>query len=339
MEVDQSETKEASPKCDIIVQECDVDDFITGILHEICDRVAEDESTIENNVINLLRNRRDRKEFHRKTFVFDDSSFSDNEDNLDENCNLTLKSKSAEIISTSHPFDEEEEICYHEEEEEEERSVLDTVNVHLVVPKLMTSKSTDAIRQHFNVTPKREKKRSFSSFFRKKDKHKDSKDNKMEHETYDDFDPFENLSPSPTKSLLKSRRYSSVSDITKSSTLQRTPSFVKRKLASLQSETKTLIRSLSFRDLSKKKEKDKLAEIKNVQWKSSLQRLVENDTHVSYKDLSFVNYDELNTLSYDNVPKKEVSIHRTQSMVEKVSAFIEYGNFYLFLNMLFLQQH
>lgn len=322
MEVDQSETKEPLPKCDITVQECDVDDFITGILHEICDRVAEDESTIENNVINLLRSQRDRKEFHRKTFVFDDSSFSDNEDNLDENCNLTLKSKSAEIISTSHPFDEEEENCYHEEEEEEEEnSPVETVNNNLVVPKLMTSRSSDSIRQHLNVTPRREKKLSFSSFFKKKDKHKDQKDNKMEHETYDDFDPLQNLSSSPSRSLLKSRRYSSVSDITKSSTLQRTPSFVKRKLASLQSDTKTLIRSLSFRDLSKKKEKEKLAEMKNVQWKSSLQRLVENDTHVSYKDLSFVNYDELNTLSYTSVPKKEVSIHRTQSMVEKVNVY------------------
>lgn len=322
MELDQSEAKAPSTKCDITVEECDVDDFITGILHEICDSVAEDENNIiENNVINLLKSHKNRKDFHRKTFVFDDSSFSDNEDNnLDENCNLTLKSKSAEIISTSQLFDEEEENCYYEEEEEEkeENGLVETVNNHLIVPKLMTSKSSDSIRQQLNVTPRREKKRSFSSFFRKKDKHKEQMDNKMEHETYDDFDPFANLSSSPSKSLLKSRRYSSVSDITKSSTLQRTPSFVKRKLASLQSETKTLIRSLSFRDLSKKKEKEKLAEMKTIQWKSSLQRLVENDTHVSYKDLSFVNYDELNTLSYISTPKKENSIHRTQSMVEKV---------------------
>lgn len=321
MEPDQSETKEPSLKCDIKVEVCDVDDFVAGIINEICDRIVEDDHTLENNVINLLRDQKDRKEFHRKTFVFDDSSFSDDEDNLDENCNLTLKSKSAEIISTSHPFDEEEENCYHEEEEEEEdNGVVSAVNRHLVVPKLMTSKSSDSIRNHLNVTPKREKKLSFSSFFRKKDKHKEHKDNnnKMEQETYDDFDPFEKLSSSPSKSLLKSRRYSSVSDITKSTTLQRTPSFVKRKLASLQSETKTLIRSLSFRDLSKKKDKEKLAEMKNIEWKSSLQRLVENDTHVSYKDLSFVNYDELNTLSYVSAPKKQVSIHRTQSMVEKV---------------------
>lgn len=313
MEPDQSETKEPSPKCDISE---DVDDFVAGILNEICDRIVDDKETLEHNVFNFLRSQKDRKDFHRKTFVFDDSSFSDDEDNLDENCNLTLKSKSAEIISTSHPFDEEEENCYNEEEEE--NGVVEAVNNHLVVPKIMTSRSSESIRNQLNVTPKREKKLSFGSFFRKKDKHKDK--TKMEQETYDDFDPFENLSSSPSKSLLKSRRYSSVSDITKSSTLQRTPSFVKRKLQSLQSETKTLIRSLSFRDLSKKKEKEKLAEMKNIEWKSSLQRLVENDTHVSYKDLSFVNYDELNTLSYVSAPKKkkEVNIHRTQSMVEKV---------------------
>lgn len=317
MELYQSETKESLPICNISVNECEVDEFVTGILYEICDRVIVNEQTTENNALNLLRNERNRKEFNRNTFVFDDSSFSDDDENLDENCNLTLKSKSAEIISTSHPFDEEEENCY--DEEGEENTVVETVNNHLMVPKLMTSKSSDSIGNHLNVTPKREKKRSFSSFFRKKEKHKDSRDNKMEQETYDNFDPFENLSSSPSKSLLKSRRYSSVSDISKSSTLQRTPSFVKRKLASLQSETKMLIRSLSFRDLSKKKEKEKLAEMKNIEWKSSLQRLVENDTHVSYKDLSFVNYDELNTLSYASVPKKEASIHRTQSMVEKVS--------------------
>lgn len=317
MEPDQSVTKAATPKCDISVEECDdVNGFVVGILNDICDRITgEDELEVQNNAINLLKNERDRKEFNRKTFVFDDSSFSDDEDNLDENCNLTLKSKSAEIISTNQ-FDEEDEYGY----EEGENGVVDAVN-HLVVPKLVTSKSSDSIRNNLNVTPKhKEKKLSFGSFFRKKGKHKEHKDKtKMEQETYDDFDPFENLSTSPSRSLLKSRRYSSVSDISKASppSLQRTPSFVKRKLASLQSETKTLIRSLSFRDLSKKKEKEKLAEMKNHEWKSSLQRLVENDTHVSYKDLSFVNYDELNTLSYVSAPKGG-SIHRTQSMVEKV---------------------
>lgn len=383
------ETEAANVKCDTSVGETaasdveceDTSTFVLGILRDMCDKISGVNKDILTtsmescrNTINLLNNyddEQEQKNIYRKTFVFDDSTASDDDlcgedergglwlsgrnishivnDDYDENYNKRISgdlnglkankyevkaiSKSAETISTSQNItddriSEEDDNPFNFESNVTHERLVDAVN-HLVKSHSDTmelSKSTDTISTK-NKTPKHEKKLSFSSFFRKKDKSKESKPKqksktKIEHEAYDDFDPLENLSSTPPKSLLKGRRYSSALDISeKSASLPRTPSFVKRKLASLQSETKTLFRSMSFRDISKKKEKEKLADMKTVQWKSSLQRLVENDTFVSYTDFSFVNYDQLNTVTYASTSKTDTNIHRTQSMVEKVSCF------------------
>lgn len=110
----------------------------------------------------------------------------------------------------------------------------------------------------------------------------------------------------------------------KSSTLHRTSSFLK-KIANLGEESKNLLkRSMSVRDLSKKRHqsREKLSEEKQLEWKQSLQSLVENDISVSYNDLSFVDYDVMNSINYDNNflrPENGGHIGRTQSMFERVS--------------------
>lgn len=292
--------------------EVNVPVLVMDILNELLDNVIDsnDDSGITNE------SSRSTKEYYRRTFVFDDSNLDDKDSNEDYDY-ITISQESLDENDNKN-------IC---------TTPVIAVN-NLVINKYEIkplSKSSETISLNNEERPKRVKKFSLSSMFRKKEKpNKDEKhtNNKsktaIEHEDYDNFDPFQNFSSIPSKSLLKSKKFSSAFDITEKATtgLLRTPS-LKKKLANLHTETKTLFRSMSFRDISKKKEKQKLAEQKTIEWKSSLQRLVENDTGISYNDFSFVNYDQLNTVTYStSTPdKKQANVHRTQSMVEKVSFY------------------
>lgn len=179
----------------------------------------------------------------------------------------------------------------------------------------------------------REKKKKLSfTFFKKKEKPK-TKDYKYE----EDSETHDNLPQLPvfrSNTLGKSKKYSSALELhqTVPMTLHRTPSFIKKLVNISEDSSRFLKRSLSFRELNKKKPKvpfrETLKEKKNQEWKQSLQSLVENDTSVSYNDLSFINYDALNSINY----REEVHlkpgcgdsrggyIGRTQSMIEKVSS-------------------
>jgi hypothetical protein len=169
--------------------------------------------------------------------------------------------------------------------------------------------------------PKKKKKLSFS-FLSKKHKTKENGvvavEGEQHHpENYDDFDPHAKIS-----TLRWSKKYSSAMELNQKPVvkLNRTASLFRK----FGEESKNFLkRSMSVRELSKKRDRsrEKLSEEKQLEWKQSLQSLVENDVSVSYNDLSFVDYDVLNNINYgegDPWPDKGC-IGRTQSMIEKVS--------------------
>uniref|UniRef100_V5H4C9 Uncharacterized protein n=2 Tax=Anoplophora glabripennis TaxID=217634 RepID=V5H4C9_ANOGL len=174
----------------------------------------------------------------------------------------------------------------------------------------------------------KKKKLSFT-FFKKKEKSK-TKDHKYE----EDSETHDNLPQLPvfrSNTLGKSKKYSSALELHQAAPLHRTPSFIKKLVNISEDSSKFLKRSLSFRELNKKKVKvpsrETLKEKKNQEWKQSLQSLVENDISVSYNDLSFINYDALNSINYreqvylkpGNTDSRGGYIGRTQSMIEKRS--------------------
>lgn len=194
----------------------------------------------------------------------------------------------------------------------------------------VASDSTKNISKETNDKKGKEKKKrilSFNSLFGKKDKHK-AKDNKEEEETQDNITQ---LPVFPNNSLGKSKKYASALELRQhqQKDLHRKPSFIKKLVHIREDSSNFLKRSLSFREHKKTDKgfsKEKLTEIKNQEWKQSLQSLVETDTSVSYNDLSFVNYDPLNDINYESGqlrPGKSEGgyIGRTQSMIEKVSCF------------------
>lgn len=307
---------------DVLTPDNDVPTFVTEILNEICDKI----NYCDNNNRDIPRicvhSNKEIKEYNRKTFVFDDSVLDEEENDVEELSNLPITI--SEFIENDFEGSLDEN-CNNKKKFQfpivtaKNNSLINKYEIRAI------SKSSEILSPSKSEVPKRQKKFSLSSVFRKKDKSETKAPTKskteIEHETYDEFNPFENFSNFPSKATLsKSRRFSSAMDLSdKSASIPRTPSF-KKKLANLQTETKALIRSLSFRDLSKKKEKEKLSVLKKSEWKSSLQRLVETDPGVSYDDLSFVNYDQWNTVSYNaSAPKKkDIHVHRTQSLMEKV---------------------
>lgn len=103
--------------------------------------------------------------------------------------------------------------------------------------------------------------------------------------------------------------------------LRRKSVSLRRKLSSLLSETSRPVgRSTSIRDFTKKSKSENV----NL-WSTSLQSLVENDITVSYNDLSLINYDVLNTCSYEERGPAPVGrqLYRSQSVsVQNVSTLI-----------------
>ncbi|XP_045471611.1 pleckstrin homology domain-containing family G member 5 isoform X1 [Harmonia axyridis] len=169
---------------------------------------------------------------------------------------------------------------------------------------------------------KRKHRLSFSSIFKKKVIPKIYED-KNDITSPEDEDVFESSEDSSERrdSLRMSQKFHSALEIGSSkSALHRTPSFMKR-IISFGEESKSLLkRSISFRDMIKKdKSKEDLTKSKFEEWKQSLKSLTESDINVSYQDLSFVDYDIHNDISYDsseNIPKLSC-VSRSQSVILK----------------------
>ncbi|XP_066258514.1 pleckstrin homology domain-containing family G member 5 isoform X2 [Euwallacea similis] len=179
-----------------------------------------------------------------------------------------------------------------------------------------------------DIKQKKKKRLSFSSIFHiNKHKHK-------EHKIEEDSESYDTVShtlPNFPTPLTKSRKYASALELgaqNSAMTKVEKPSLFK-KLASIGDESSSFLkRSLSFRDVRKREKtpsREVLSEKKMQEWRQSLQSLVESDISVSYKDLSFINYDALNEFNYTepvhlNPGKTENGfIGRTQSLREKGS--------------------
>lgn len=96
----------------------------------------------------------------------------------------------------------------------------------------------------------------------------------------------------------------------------RKTSSIKRKISnfmSINEVSQNLSRSMSVRDIKKACNKSNTSN----DWSVSLKSLAENDIAVSYNDLSFVNYDALNTFSYKDISvesRDRNCFRRTHSM-------------------------
>ncbi|KAL1497170.1 hypothetical protein ABEB36_008171 [Hypothenemus hampei] len=191
-----------------------------------------------------------------------------------------------------------------------------------------------------NAKIKKKKKLSFHSLFNIS-KHKNNSNSKEVQKSHEEdaesYDTFSHHLPSfKTTPLNKTRKFASALELrsgpTSSTPKTEKSSFFKRFSASIgDGPSNFLRRSLSFRDV-RKKEKTPTGDVslkKNLEWRQSLQSLVENDVSVSYKDLSYINYDALNEFNYEEEvrlrPKREENnnfIGRTQSMREKGSSHL-----------------
>ncbi|KAJ8953345.1 hypothetical protein NQ314_007354 [Rhamnusium bicolor] len=317
---DNNETESDGSDCNN--HEADADDatrlFIEGLISEICDSAL---SVIENSTI-ITRDRRLSKQdinlrrANRSTSIIVNELEPIECINNFVNTNLGQRAVS-ECIINNCIIDENDNNDYFKE------SINPTCITRDVPEKKVKEKD-------------RKKKLSFS-FFKKKEKSK-TKDHKFEEDSETDNLP--QLPVFRSNTLGKSKKYASALELHQAApaALHRTPSFIKKLVHISEDSSNFLKRSLSFRDLSKKKEKEpsreRLQEKKNQEWKQSLQSLVETDISVSYNDLSFVNYDALNDINYrprsatlrpGSADTKGGYIGRTQSMIEKVSLFL--GNF------------
>lgn len=201
-----------------------------------------------------------------------------------------------------------------------------TTNVHL------TTKNNAETNVPKNTKEKKKKKLSFNSLFHI-NKHK-NKDHKIDEEAekYDSFS--QQLPVFKGGSLGKSKKYASALELSSqiSSPKVEKTSFFKKLVTIGDDSSNFLRRSLSFRDVRRKDKvptREKLSEKKKQEWRQSLQSLVESDTSVSYKDLSFINYDALDEFNYQETVhlrpgvRDNSYIGRSQSMREKGSPHLK----------------
>lgn len=300
----------------------DASAYIRGLLAELSDRAVETALSVPTIVI---RNQSDQsvedkivKNLNRRTSIVDTQIRN----------SLGVAEATNEFVNVRRAVSE----CIIHENDMIKDFVDDPETCdNAELPKRTSSKdsSKDAASKDKPEKPAKEKKKkklSFNSLFGKKDKHK-AKEIKEEEETHD------NLPQLPvfrSNTLGKSKKYFSSLELhQQKNELHRKPSFIKKLVHISEDSSNFLKRSLSFRD-HKKPAKDmsreKLTEKKTQEWRQSLQSLVETDISVSYNDLSFVDYDALNDINYENVtlrPGKPEGgsnyIGRTQSMIERVS--------------------
>lgn len=290
--------------------------IITEILDDIFSAVVnDDEDSSENSVLvnvedaDMCKETVERRKSsnptdkklrasHRKTCIADDNVLSPN---------LKMRETSRrDSLYSVEEFDEE----LDENENLNSKHMVQAINQALI-NQLTTN----------NYHPKHKKKSFLNSLFGRSKKEKKP-----------------DLSKS--KSLQSSRKYSSTFELSQR-ILDKSPSFIRKSVRHvINKDVPSLLkRSFSVRDVDKKKDKlfsrDKLTEMKNLEWARSLQSLVENDNCVSYDDMSFINYDTLNTVTYD-LPRPALNLHRTQSLIVHVSIYnfqiIAFRVYYSFSN-------
>ncbi|GJQ84953.1 hypothetical protein Trydic_g554 [Trypoxylus dichotomus] len=271
-------------------------DIITEILDEIFSAVVIDDKNSENSdsvnekdimckeTVGRRRpsdpDEKKLKSAHRKTCIADDGM-------LNPNLKMRELARRDSLYSVEE-FDEE-----LDENENHNKLVVQAIN-QVLVNQVGTN---NFVNQH----PKVKKKSSFlGSLFGRGKKEKKSESSK-------------------SKGLQSSRKYNSTFELSQR-LLEKSPSFIRKSVKHVINKDVPglLKRSFSVRDVEKKKEKhmsrDKLTEMKNLEWARSLQSLVENDNSVSYDDMSFINYDTLNTVTY-NKPRPALNLQRTQSLI------------------------
>ncbi|XP_076256020.1 uncharacterized protein LOC143193589 isoform X2 [Rhynchophorus ferrugineus] len=275
----------------------DDNEFIQGLVHHIVEQALDQSCDVIIRCTNLSTDEKISRDINRNTsIVLEDV---DNDDNIVECRNGLLnisglqRSASERIISRSHRPDE-------------------NANINFPLPE----------KVH-----KEKKKKLLSLFNLNKGKHKEHHKNEEEAEKYDDFS--NQLPVFKSGSLGKSRKYASALELSNpkpnTSHKPHKSNNVFKKLLTISDDSSNFLkRSLSFRDV-RKKDKERSKE-KQQEWKQSLQSLVESDTSVSYKDLSYIDYGALNEFSYDEpvvirpgLSERSLFLGRTQSMTEKSS--------------------
>lgn len=261
------------------------------ILDELCERIVlfvcdnEFSDCSDDDVRDYAVREELDKKTNRRSYVITD----------DQNVPFlySLKSRNRDSLYSVREYDEDLD--------ENENSVkYDSANVtETVNTRLIESYEDSRLKI---PDDKRRRKFSFNSFFHRKKSETAEKPAKE------------------TKNLLKSKKYASALDVREKTKISRTPSLIKKKISEIQSDaTKLLKRSLSFREITKKREKEKLTEMKNKEWARSFQSLVESGTINERGDLSFVNYDKFNTVNYELPKTDNKNLKRTQSLNVHVS--------------------
>lgn len=278
--------------------------LVKGILNDIFEeatsrREEEKLNVPNNNLIEKSNMLQAQKAINRKTQVFLESDYSDHKTCDDEKQIAYNKRDSLYALKE------------HEEEQDVSERTVKKRNL-----RFQTAGSINDLGHRLKsealIHDKSVKSSIFSAVFKKRTKKIDLDDSNEANKTY-----IHNNNENYVNDLKSEKRVQ----------VSRTPSFRKKLTNFLNQDAPSLLkRSFSFKDLTKRREKEKsrekLSEIKNLEWASSLQSLVESDFGISYKDLSFINYDTQNEITYRRKTSAVVSItalHRTQSLYEKVS--------------------
>lgn len=194
----------------------------------------------------------------------------------------------------------------YDEDLDENENYHDAKTVQAVNQVLVNRIGNNNLQNHHHNKPEGKKKSFLNTLFGR-----NKKDKKPEQST-------------KSKNLMTARKYSSTFELSQK-LLEKSPSFIRKSIRHVVNKDvpSLLKRSFSVRDVEKKKERsrERLTDMKKLEWAKSLQSLVENDNSVSYDDMSFINYDTLNTASYE-LPRPALNLHRTQSLIVHVSVFV-----------------
>lgn len=255
-----------------------------------------------------------RKVLHRTTHIFvdSDSSFQDDDD--------------ADV------FDSKRDSLYSLEEHDEDPDIFEEVNkknkTERKTTQAINNKLINRSKSEISIRDKNSKSSIFGSVFKKKSKKDADGVDYVISDTKNSKKQFQEINTKKhSNRTFDNSSAVNIKEKSGSTNLSRTPSLRKKLTNFLNKDAPNLLRrSFSFKDLSKRREKDKsrerLSEMKNLEWASSLQSLVETDIGISYNDLSFINYDIQNEISYKKVRMNAAPVRilqRAQSLHENVS--------------------
>ncbi|KAF2904533.1 hypothetical protein ILUMI_01642, partial [Ignelater luminosus] len=269
------------------------------------------QETFDNteNVSEIDQENKKRKVLHRTTHIFldSDSSFQEDDD--------------------TDVFDSKRDSLYSLEEHDEDPDIFEEVNkknkIERKAAQAINNKLINRSKSDIPIRDKNAKSSIFGSVFKKKSKKDADGVDYVISDTKNSKKQFQEINPK--KHSNRAFDNSSPVNIKENKTnLSRTPSLRKKLTNFLNKDAPNLLkRSFSFKDLSKRREKEKsrekLSEMKNLEWASSLQSLVETDIGISYNDLSFINYDVQNEITYKKVRMKTAPariLQRAQSLHE-----------------------